>query len=86
MLNQVTASMNEYLPPHLCGYGKGFNTQTPLCFLIEKWKMIVDGKGYGAAVFMDLSKSFDTINNELLSAKLYAYGFTKESKFVLYLY
>ena len=86
MLNQITAYMNEYLSPYLCGYRKGFSTQTALSSLIEKWKQILDGKGYGAAVLMDLSKAFDTINHELLIAKLYAYGFTKESLMIILSY
>ena len=60
--------MNEYLSPHLCGYRKGFSTQTALSSLIEKWKQVLDSKGYGAAVLMDLFKAFDTINHELLIA------------------
>ena len=42
--------------------------------LIEKWKSILDKKGFSGAVLMDLSKTFDTINHELLIAKLDAYG------------
>ena len=83
MLNQITTYMNEYLSPYLCGYRKGFNTQTALSSLIEKWKQIIDNKGYGAAILMDLSKAFDTINHELLIAKLHAYGFIRKSFLII---
>ena len=49
-----------------------------LC-LIEKWKKILDEKGFCGAVLMDLSKAFHTVNLELLIAKLHAYGFEKSA-------
>ena len=67
------------MSPYLRGYRKGFNTQYDLLSLIEKWKKTLDNKGYTGAILMDLSKAFDTINHELLIAKLYAYGFSKDS-------
>ena len=40
---------------------------------------ILDDKGFGGAVLMDLSKAFDTLSHKLLIAKLSAYGFNNES-------
>ena len=68
--------MNKYLSQNLCGYRKGFSTQTALTMLLEKWKKILDDNGYAGAVLMDLSKACDTINHELLITKLHAYGFS----------
>ena len=47
--------------------------------LIEKWKKILDDKDFRGAVLMDLSKAFDTLNNELLIAELLANGFDRVS-------
>ena len=69
---------NKYLSQNLCGYRKSFSTQTALTMLPEKWKKILGDIGYVGAILMDLSKSFNTINHELLIAKLHAYGFSTE--------
>ena len=79
MHDQITRYMDVHLSQHLCGYRKGLNTQTALLSLIEKWKSILGKKGFSGAVLMDISKAFDTINHELLIAKLDAYGFSKKS-------
>ena len=59
----------------MCGYRKGFSLQYALLSLIENLKKVLDKKGFGGAVLMDLSKAFDTIKHDLLIGKLYAYGF-----------
>ena len=58
---------------------KGFKYTVFLLSLIDRWKKILDYKGFGRAVLMDLSKVFDMLNYELLIAKLGDYGFNNES-------
>ena len=55
MHKQITFYNDQFLPPYMCGYRKGFSTQHALLFLIEKWKTVIDNKGYGGTVLMDLS-------------------------------
>ena len=86
MHKQISEYINKFLSPYLCGYRQGFSTQQALVSLIEKWKAILDKNGYTGAVLMDLSKAFDTINHDLLIAKLNAYGFTKNSLRLIKIY
>lgn len=76
---QIAQYFEEHLSPYLCGYRKKFNTQHALVALIERWKTTLDNHGYTGALLMDLSKAFDTLNHDLLLAKLYAYGFSKNA-------
>ena len=86
MQKQISGYISNYLSPYLCGYRKGFSSQQALMSLIENWKKVLDKKGFGGAVFMDLSRAFDTIKHDLLIAKLYAYDFSKESLKLLHNY
>ena len=76
---QINENIKNKLSPYLCGYRKSFSKQYALLSLIERWKKIFDEKGFGGAILMDFSKTFDTISHELLIAKLSACDFNNES-------
>ena len=76
---QMILHVDRFLSPYLCCYRKGFSKQQALISPLEKWKIILDRKGYAGAILMDLSKAFDTLNHDLLITKLHAYGFSEES-------
>ena len=84
--NQTNDYIEKYLSRYLCGYRKGYSPQHAMLYMIEKWREIRDKGGYAAAVLMDLSKAFDTINYKLLIAKLRAYGFDIPSLEIIFDY
>ena len=47
--------------------------------MLEKWRTSLDKGGDGGGFLMDLSKTLDTLNRNLIIAKLHAYGFDKYS-------
>ena len=79
MQKQMGNFIEKHLSPYLCGYRKGYNSQYALLAMIEHWKKSLDNNGFAGCILMDLSKAFDTLNHQLLIAKLYAYGFSKDA-------
>ena len=84
--NQISYYIDQYLSKFLCGYRKGYNSQHALIIMLEKSRTLLDNKGFSGAILIDLSKAFDTLNRELIIAKLHAYGFTKKALDLIYSY
>ena len=78
--------IDKYLYIYLCGYRNKYNAQFALLTLVETFKKVLDKHGYAGAVITDLSKAFDTINHDLLLAKLHAYGFEKTALKMIHSY
>ena len=71
---QLIQSVESYFSSFLTGF---HNTQHSLLKILELWKESLDkGKSFGA-IFMGLFKAFDTLNHDLLIAKLEGYGFSE---------
>ena len=84
--NQLVTFIEEFISPNLCGYRKPFSMQDALVTHVEKWKKVIDNAGYTGAILMDLSQAFDTINHELVIAKLHAYGVDRASLEIMHSY
>ena len=79
IFNQISACFEPLFSTLLTGFRKNQNTQHSLLKMLELWKEALDQRISVSAIFMDLSKAFDTLNHDLLLAKLEAYGFSENS-------
>ena len=67
-------------------FRKGFSTQHGLFLMVENWKLAVDNSKAFGALLTDLSKAFDCACNDLLIAKLNAYGLSLSALKLVYNY
>ena len=71
--------MEPELSKYLAVFRANHNTQHDLLKMIETWRAILNKGNKIGAIIMDLSKSFDKLNHNLLPCKLKAYGFNKNA-------
>ena len=76
---QIMSYVTNLLSDYITGFRKSHGSQHCLVKMLENWKSALDKSESVCALFMDLSKAFDTINHDLLLAKLKAYGFSKDA-------
>ena len=69
----------NFLSENLSGFLKGHSCTTALLKTFEDIRKKLDSSEHSAAITIDLSKAFDSINHDLLLAKLSAYGVTKDA-------
>ena len=79
IFEDISQYMSHILSPYLCGFRKGYSTQHCLLLMLEKWRKALDRRQNAGGLLTDLSKAFDSINHDLLLAKLEAYGFSYSS-------
>ena len=80
-MSYVTNLLSDYIT----GFRKSHGSQHCLVKMLGNWKSALDNESV-CALFMDLSEVFDTINHDLLLAKLKAYGFSKGALTLMFSY
>ena len=61
------------------GFRKGFSTERAITYFVDNIRKNMDNGLLAGAVFIDLKKAFDTVDQELLLNKLHLYGVCPEA-------
>ena len=77
MYDQLYNTFCRHLSQNLSGFLKSHSCCTALLKMTEDWRRSLDRRESALAVAVDLSKAFDSVNYNLLLAKLKAYGFSQ---------
>ena len=83
--NQLLHGMENVFSPQLSAYLKNYNSHHVFIRLIEKCREYLDKKFVICEVLTKLSKTFDCILQDLLVAKLEAYGLGEKALSFIYL-
>ena len=69
IFSQIGTYFEPYFSNLLTGFRKNHNTQHSLLKMLELWKEALDKGKSSAAIFIDLSKTFDTLKHILFNSK-----------------
>ena len=70
MHDQISHYIDNHLTAYLYGFRKFYSTQHCLSIMLERWKKALGNSKIASALLTDLSKAFDSLNHDLLKAKL----------------
>ena len=75
--HQLNEYLEQCLNSLLCGFRKDNSTQHALFRLQQEYQNELDNSGFVETLIMDLSKAYDWLPHDLLTAKFEAYGIDK---------
>ena len=83
---QINSYIEDKSAKYVTSFRKPHGTQNSPLTMLEKWKKGIDNRSYVFALFMDLSKAFDTINHDLMLAELKANGLSTNTLNLMHSY